>query len=71
MATITLTIPDAVLPRVRAALCANAGLPDSNANAKEAVIRWMKDTVQTVEYNDAMRAASSAVILSDVDGIVT
>lgn len=71
IATITLTIPDAVLPRVKAALCAKAGLPESNANAKEAVIRWIKDTVQSVEYDDALRAASAAVVVSDVDGLVT
>lgn len=71
MATITLTIPDAVLPRVRAALCAKAGLADTNANAKEAVIMLIKETVQTVEYNDAMQAAAAAVVQSNVDGLVT
>lgn len=70
MATITLTIPDAVLPRVRAALCTHAGLPDTNANAKEAVIMWIKDTVQAVEYEAAVQARE-AVAESDVDGIVT
>lgn len=71
MATITLTIPDAALPRVRAALCIHAGLSDSNANAKEAVITLIKETVQAVEYNAAMQAASATVAISDVDGIVT
>lgn len=71
MATITLTIDDAVLPRVRAALCAHAGLPESNANAKAAVIAWVKDTVKTAEYNAAMQAASAAVVQTDVDDIVT
>lgn len=71
MATITLTISDAVLPRVRAALCTHAGLPDTNPNAKEAVIRLIKETVQSVEYNEAMRAASATVAEPDVDGIVT
>lgn len=71
MATINLTIPDAVLPRVRAALCVHAGLSDSNANAKEAVIKLIKETVQSVEYNDAMRAAAATVVQPDVDGIVT
>lgn len=70
MATITLTIPDAVLPRVRAALCTQAGLPDSNANAKEAVIMWMKATVQAVEYQAAV-AARADVVQSDVTDIVT
>lgn len=69
MATITLTIPDAVLPRVRAALCAQAGLPETNANAKEAVIGWIKHTVQTVEYQAAV-AARADVVQSDVTDIV-
>lgn len=71
MATITLTIADAVLPRVRAALCAHAGLADSNPNAKEAVIQLVKETVQSVEYNAAMQAASAAVVEPDVSGLVT
>lgn len=70
MATITLTIPDAVLPRVRAALCVKAGLPDTNANAKEAVIMWIKETVQAVEYAEAVQARET-VAPSDVTGIVT
>lgn len=70
MANITLTIPDALLPRVRAALCAQAGLPDSNPNAKEAVIMWVKATVQAFEYQAAVEARAS-VVQSDVDGIVT
>lgn len=70
MATITLTIPDAQLPRVRAALCTNAGLPDSNANAKEAVIVWIKATVQSVEHL-AAEAARPPIVDSDVSTIVT
>lgn len=69
MATITLTIPDAALPRVRAALCVKAGLPESNPNAKEALIRWIKDTVQAVEY-DAAVASRATVVPSDVSDIV-
>lgn len=70
MATITLTIPDAVLPRVKAALCAQAGLPETNANAKEAVVRWIKDTVQTAEFNASMNQ-HAATVVADVDGIVS
>lgn len=70
MATITLTIPDAVLPRVRAALCTHAGLPDTNANAKQAVIDWVKATVQAVEYEAAL-AERANVVVSDVSDIVT
>lgn len=70
MANITLTIPDAVLPRVRAALCSAAGLPDTNANAKDAVIRWMRATVAAVEYAAAAEAAPP-VPVPDTTGIVT
>lgn len=70
IATITLTIPDAQLPRVRAALCADAGLPDSNANAKEAVIQFVKATVARVEYAAAVDARA-AVVPPDTTGIVT
>lgn len=70
MATITLTIPDAALPRVRAALCTHAGLPDTNANAKEAVIMLVKQTVQSVEYNAAVSERATVAAI-DVDGIVT
>lgn len=70
MANITLTIPDALLPRVRAALCAKASLPDTNANAKEAVIMWIKQTVQAYEYEVAL-AERATITPSDVDDIVT
>lgn len=70
MATITLTIPDASLPRVRAALCLTAGLPDTNANAKLALIGIIKDTVRAVEHTAAVNA-QPAIVVADVDGIVT
>lgn len=70
MASITLTIPDAELPRVRAALCTAAGLSDSNANAKQAVINWVKTTVREVEYNAAV-AARPPIVDPDLSGIVT
>lgn len=70
MATITLTIPDVSLPRVRAALCLNAGLPDTNANAKQAVVDIVKGIVRSVEYNAAV-TAQPAIPEPDVSGIVT
>lgn len=70
MATITLTIPDASLPRVRAALCLNAGLADSNANAKQAVIDIVKGIVRSVEYQAAVDARP-AIVEPDVTGLVT
>lgn len=70
MATITLTIPDAVLPRVRAALCAAAELPDSNANAKQAVINWATNAVYVYEKRAAV-AAQPPPAEPDVTGLVT
>ena len=65
MATISLTIPDAQLARVRAALCAQAGLPETNANAKEALIQWVKQVVRGIEH-DAAVAAQPAIVDTDV-----
>lgn len=70
MATITLTIPDAALPRVRAALCLAAGLPDTNANAKLATVNWVKATVAAVEYAAAVNA-QPPIPPPDVDALVT
>lgn len=70
MANITLTIPDASLPRVRAALCLTAGLPDTNANAKQALIDIIKDTVRAVEHAAAVNA-QPAIVDPDVSDIVT
>lgn len=70
MATITLTIPDASLPRVRAALCIKGGLPDTNANAKQVVIDYVKAVVREVERNTAI-AAQPPIVEPDVTGLVT
>jgi hypothetical protein len=70
MAIITLTIPDAVLPRVRTALCSKAGLPESNANAKQAVVDFIKATVREVEYYAAV-SAQPPIPEPDVSSIVT
>lgn len=69
MAVITLTIPDAQLPRVRAALCIQAGLPESNANAKEALVQWIKQVVRGVE-RDAAVAAQPPIVDPDVSALV-
>lgn len=70
MASITLTIPDAALPRVRAALCLTAGLPETNANAKLALMNIIKETVEAVEYA-AKVAAQPPIVVDDVSDIVT
>ena len=70
MATITLTIPDAQLPRVTAALCSAAGIPDTAANAKTAVIEYIKSTVKAVEAR-AAATARAPLAEPDVSGLVT
>lgn len=49
MASVNLTIPDAQLDRVVNALCAAEGLSPSPANAKKALIRIVRRTVESVE----------------------
>ena len=49
MASVNLTIPDAQLTRVVNALCAAEGLSASPANAKQALIRIIRRTVESVE----------------------
>lgn len=66
MATITLTIPDVSLPRVRSALCINAGMTVSNANAKLAVILLVKQVMKEVEYSESIKAQPPIVIPSDI-----
>lgn len=64
MATITITIPDAALPRVREALCAFAdlyGADATNANAKAALVSWVKQRVREYEMDKAAQAAQSAL----------
>lgn len=70
MATITLTIPNAAVPRVRAALCAAAQLPETDANAKQAIVDWVKATVALVE-NTAAGQARPPIVEADVSGVVS
>ncbi len=53
MATISINVPAASVSRVTHALCAAAGLEESPANAKEAVLAWIKATVANVERSEA------------------
>ena len=50
-------------------MCAQAGLPESNANAKEALVLWIKQVVRGIEH-DAAVAAQPPVVEPDVSGIV-
>jgi hypothetical protein len=61
MATVTITIPDAQLPRVIEALCVGASLPQSAANARQAVINWVTTTTKEYELDRDRRAAVAAV----------
>lgn len=70
MANINLTIPDEHLGRVVRALCKGAGLEESPANAKQAVIEHIKRTVANVEESEARQAAQAAVVAVDADGLV-
>jgi hypothetical protein len=49
MATITLNIDDAALPRIVAGLCGAEGLAESGANARTALIRIAKRTIRIYE----------------------
>jgi len=71
MATVTLTIPTEHVSRVVHALCASAGLPESTANAKIAIIRHIKATVFNVERAEAEQVALAAVTDPDTGGVVT
>ncbi len=53
MATINIDVPAANSSRVIHALCSAAGLEESPANAKEAVLAWIKATVANVERAEA------------------
>lgn len=77
MAVIALTIPDAQLPRVIAALCARGAtviagqppvaVPESPANAKAVAVAWIKETVLAFETT----AAHAAVVPPDVSTVVS
>ena len=70
MANITLTIPDAQLPRVIAALCASElanPVSPTGPNAKNVLIKWVKDCVTTYET----RLAHEALAAIDTTNLVT
>lgn len=72
MATIQLTIPDAVVQRVVHALCVNANkTPEDAANAKQALIDIVKGIVSSVERREAEAAALGSIVASNTEGIVT
>ena len=71
MASITLTIPPDKVNRVVHALCAAAGNPVENAaNAKQAIIDWIRTTVTNVETSEAL-AAQPVPATPDTTGMVS
>jgi len=72
MATLTITIPDAIAPDVYAALSKRASLPASPQNAKAVVI----DFIKTVYRHDKGEAAgntarAAALAQADADAVLT
>ena len=71
MAPITLTIPEDKVTRVVHALCAGAGNPvESPANAKRAIIDWIRTTVANIETSEAL-AAQPVPAAPDTTGMVS
>ena len=79
MATITLTFPDAVQPRVVDALCAEGGYdqlpepkPARGAFARSRVIRFVRETVRNYEASLAIETArEAAVARADAEVTIT
>ena len=71
MASITLTIPADKVNRVVHALCAGAGNPVENpANAKQAIIDWIRTTVANVETSEAL-ALLPPPVAPDTEGMIS
>jgi len=60
MADITITIPDEHISRVRKALCEYAGLDETNANAKRAIVGWIKEVTLGYEGNIKIETLNEA-----------
>ena len=72
MPDITLTIPTKQAARVIHALCVAGGKPEEDAaNAREAVIEFIKATVHNVETSEAEQAVRDKIVEPDVERIVT
>lgn len=71
MAAITITIPDEHLARVRHALTVDAGLQDTAANAKKAVVDHIKAVVRRVESEEAEEEAIAAITLPNVTDVAS
>lgn len=65
MAQVTLTIPNQHLNRIVNALCAAEGLDPTPANAKKALIRIVRRTVESVE------TTVPEPVVPDTEGIIS
>jgi hypothetical protein len=70
MATMTITIPDAVLTRVITALCVSHNVPVTAANAKQEVINMIMARVKVYEGNQAAQTAQTSAN-TDIDTNIT
>ena len=64
MADFTVAVDDADLPDVVAALCFQASLPVSQANAEQAVISWISN--QVVVWQDRQQRGAALAALPPV-----
>jgi len=62
MATLTITIPDAVATRVYTALCVRGSLPVNAANAKTVVIDYIKTVTKHYEGEAAGNTAKATAL---------
>lgn len=70
MATVTITIPDAQLDRVVEALCVTRGIgPPTPANAKAALVGWVKETTLNYDRQKAHTAAVASVAAPTDPGV--
>lgn len=67
MANVTITIPDQYVARVVHALCSSIGLPESSANAKEAILLHIRAVVRNVESTEAHAAVQEPSTIGIVE----
>ena len=71
MPQVTIDIPAKHGARVVHALCVSAGLEETPANAKAAVVEHIKRTVANVEESEARQAAEANLVAPVVDDVVS
>ena len=66
MATLTITIPDAQVPRVLAAFAARAGVPAGDMTAEDAR-GVLLGLIKTIVRQHERDAAEAAIVVTDID----